>query len=107
MLIRTFIVEDEYQNRNLLSKMLSDSGQNIQLVGFATNVKEAIEGIAKLNPELVFMDVKLEDETSFEILYQLPEINFELIFITAYDDYALKAFRFNAMDYLLKPLIQS
>ncbi len=68
-------------------------------------VSEGLKGIKKYKPNIVFLDIQMKSETGFDLLNSLPEINFSLIFTTAYDKYAIKAFRFNAIDYLLKPIV--
>ena len=64
-----------------------------------------LKGIKQYNPNIVFLDIQMKGETGFDLLNRLPEINFALIFTTAFDQYAIKAFRFNAIDYLLKPIV--
>jgi two-component system, LytTR family, response regulator len=105
--LKVFVVDDEFQSRNLLGKLLADNFPNISVIGQASNIKEAIEGIARHNPDILFLDIEMHDETGFDLLQQLDNINFRVIFVTAHDEYALKAFRFNAIDYLLKPIILS
>ena len=84
--------------------MLREHCPQINIVGEADSVKTGLNVIAEQNPGLVFLDIELQSETSFEILEKLPEINFELVFTTAFDHYALKAIKFCAIDYLLKPI---
>jgi two-component system, LytTR family, response regulator len=74
------------------------------VAGTFQSVKEGITGILKLQPDLVFLDVQMDDKTGFDLLKEIPEINFEIIFTTAYEKYAVQAFKFSAIDYLLKPL---
>ena len=105
--IKAFIVDDEYQGRIILSKMLLQHLPEIRLVGEAETVEEAYEKINDLDPELVFLDIQMKNETGFELLKKFSKIQFNIIFTTAHNEYALKAFRFNAVDYLLKPLILS
>lgn len=106
-LLHVFVVDDEFRSRNLLCKLLLENFQNIIIAGQASDVQEAIEGINSLKPDLIFLDIELQSETAFDILQQLDQINFQIVFTTAHDEYALKAFRFNAIDYLLKPIILS
>ena len=103
-LVKAFIVDDEFQSRNLLSKLLSGLAPDIQLIGQASSVDEAYISINDLHPDLVFLDVMLNEATGFDLLKKFDEISFEIIFTTAHDEYALKAFRSNAIDYLLKPI---
>lgn len=102
---KVFIVDDEYQSRNLLSKLLLEHFPNLQVAGQAANVEEGIAGIKEFKPELVFLDVEMNSETGFDLLRIIEKRNFQVIFITAHNNYALKAFRFNAIDYLLKPIV--
>jgi two-component system, LytTR family, response regulator len=102
--LKVFIVDDEFQSRNFLSKCITTNHHDIQVVGSAANVEEAIAGIRELQPDLVFLDVMLNNETGFDVLERIGDIQFELVFTTAHDEYAIKAFRFNAIDYLLKPI---
>jgi two-component system LytT family response regulator len=104
---KVFVVDDEYQSRNLLCRLLSEHFPGITITGQAANVKEGKDGIMKFKPNLLFLDIELHDETGFDLLHQLGNRNFQIIFVTAHDEYALKAFRFNAIDYLLKPIILS
>jgi len=103
--IKAFIIDDEFQSRNLLHKMLQQYFPAISIAGQASTCEEGIIGIKKYDPNIVFLDIQMKGETGFDLLNRLPEINFALIFTTAFDQYALKAFRFNAIDYLLKPIV--
>lgn len=102
---KVFIIDDEYQSRNFLNKMILQYFPEISVVGQASTVEEGVKGIKEYNPDIVFLDIQMKGETGFDLLNQLPEINFALIFTTAFDQYAVKAFRFNAIDYLLKPIV--
>jgi two-component system, LytTR family, response regulator len=103
-MIRTVVIEDEEHSRKMLMEMLHENCRAINVVGSADSVKTGLTTIAEQKPELVFLDIELQSETSFEILQMLPEINFELVFTTAFDHYALRAIKFCAIDYLLKPI---
>jgi two-component system LytT family response regulator len=103
-MIRTVVIEDEERSRLLLLELLHEHCRQINVVAGADSVKAGLETIIEQKPQLVFLDIELQSETSFEILEKLPEINFELIFTTAFDHYALKAIKFCAIDYLLKPI---
>ncbi len=102
---KAFIVDDEYQSRSFLHQMLQQYFPEIIIAGEASTVKEALLGIKRYNPHIVFLDIQMKGETGFDLLNRLPEINFNLIFTSAFDHYAIKAFRFNAIDYLLKPIV--
>jgi len=103
--LKVFIVDDEYQSRNLLSKLLMEHFPGIIVAGQASNVAEGIAGIGEFEPGLVFLDIEMNGETGFDLLRKIEKRNFKIIFVTAHDAYALKAFRFNAVDYLLKPIV--
>lgn len=99
--IRTIIVEDEELARNLLRSYIKDLGE-IELLCECENGFEGVKAINELKPDLVFLDIQMPKITGFEML-ELLDHHPEIIFCTAYDQYALKAFEFNAADYLLKP----
>ena len=103
--LKVFIVDDEYQSRNLLSKLLSEHIPDIVVAGQASNVADAIAGIREFDPGLLFLDIEMNGETGFDLLRKIEKRKFKIIFVTAHDAYALKAFRFNAVDYLLKPIV--
>lgn len=101
---RTIIVDDEKKGRQGLLKMLELLDAPIQLIAEAANVQSAISLIDTHKPELVFLDIQLQQGTGFDVLEGLSHREFQLIFVTAYDQYALKAFRYAALDYLTKPI---
>lgn len=96
------IVDDERLARTELRKMLQEFA-DIEIVDEASNVDEALEKIEQHNPDLVFLDIQMPGKTGFDLLEELDKAP-KIIFTTAYDEYALKAFEVNAMDYLLKPV---
>ncbi|MEM9001843.1 MAG: response regulator [Bacteroidota bacterium] len=106
-MIKTIIVDDEEHCTDSLMRLINASGDALFVVAKCTSVRQAKDAIVTLNPDVVFLDVHLENETGFELLEQLPKIDFELIFTTAFDTYAVEAFRFSALDYLLKPIAAS
>jgi two-component system LytT family response regulator len=101
--IRCLIIDDDPFIQDLLQDKLSIYFPDIQILGTANSGKEGIESINSLQPNLIFLDVEMSDMTGFEMLTQLTNTNFKTIFITSYNHYAIKAIRFNALDYLLKP----
>jgi two-component system, LytTR family, response regulator len=106
MAIKTaFIVEDELQSAVFLSKILAKQFPGIHVAGHAADVESGLRGIKEHHPDILFLDIQLKGESGFDLLNRLSEFNFALIFTTAYDQYAIKAFRFNAIDYLLKPIV--
>jgi len=104
--MKTLIVEDEDSSFEVLEKMLQKHHSHVKLAGRAKTVAQAIEQIETINPELVFMDIDLPDGNGFDIIRKLRPINFSIIFITAFDQYAVQAFRFSATDFLLKPICE-
>lgn len=104
-MIDAIIIDDEEHCIQRLSKLLSGHCADLVAVRAHCNtVQEGIKRINEIKPSLVFLDVMLNNETGFDLLRQIPEVNFEVIFITAHDKYAIEAFRFSALDYLLKPV---
>jgi two-component system, LytTR family, response regulator len=103
-MLRTVIIDDEYHIRDTLINMLGMNCPDVRVVGQASGVVSGIAAIKELQPELVLLDIQMKDGTGFDLLFGLPSIDFKVIFITAYDQYALQAFRFSAVDYLLKPV---
>ncbi len=103
-MIATLIIDDELHMRQSLEKMLKSYCPNVRLVGKADGVKSGLKAIGQLHPDLVLLDIKMGDGTGFDLLKKLNDIDFKVIFITAYDQFAVKAFRYSALDYLLKPV---
>jgi two-component system, LytTR family, response regulator len=101
-MIQTILVDDERLAREGLKNLLKEHTE-IQIIGEASNVDEALEMIDKLKPQLIFLDIQMPEKTGFDLLEDLIETPF-IIFTTAYDEFAIKAFEVNALDYLLKPI---
>jgi two-component system, LytTR family, response regulator len=101
-ILNTVIIDDDAQSRKLLQVLLKKFPQ-INVVGEAANITNAIEIIKKTKPDSVFLDVCLDDETGFELMKKI-ETNPKIIFVSAYDNYALRAFDVNALDYIQKPI---
>ncbi len=100
--MRTLIVDDERLARKELNSLLEEY-EEIEVVGEAANADEALDMINNLNPDLLFLDIQMPGKTGFELLEMLDNVP-KVIFTTAYDEFALKAFEVNALDYLLKPV---
>lgn len=98
------IIDDELKGRIALSQKLQDYCSDVRLLGEAENGEEGIKLIEKLRPDIVFLDIEMPRMDGFEMLLRLPQKNFDLIFTTAYDQYAIKAIKYAAFDYLLKPI---
>lgn len=101
-MIKAIIIDDERLARNELKKLLMDFPE-IEVIAEAANASEGVEKIDSLNPDLIFLDIQMPGKTGFDMLSELERAP-NVIFTTAYDEYALKAFEVNALDYLLKPV---
>jgi two-component system, LytTR family, response regulator len=101
--MKALIVDDERLARNELKRLL-ENFPKVHIVGEASNADEAIQLIDELTPDLLFLDIQMPGKNGFELLQSLEGHVPEVIFTTAYDEYAIKAFEFNALDYLLKPV---
>lgn len=99
------IVEDEKHQQDRIIALLQEHFPDLEIAGIAATVDDAYTLLAKVTPHLVFMDVMLPPYTSFDLLQKLERIPFEIIFTTSYEEFAVKAFRLSAVDYLLKPVV--
>ena len=104
MMIRTLIVDDEKHSCEALQLLLEANCTNIEVVGVAHSGEEALRLIRQMKPGLLFLDIEMPHMNGFQLIEQLHQIDFEIIFTTSYDQYAIKAFKFSALDYLLKPI---
>src|SRR5690242_2873150 len=102
-MIKAIIIDDELHCSKRLELMLADTDV-IELYGSFQTVEDGLKAIKQIKPQLVFLDVEINNENGIELLQKLPAINFDVIFTTAYDKYAVQAFKFSAIDYLLKPI---
>ena len=102
--MRSIIVDDEESARDVLSALLHRYHSEIEVIDKCTNVEEAVSSIKKYNPELIFLDIEMPRFAGYEILNFFENVDFKIIFVTAYDQYAIKAFELAALDYLLKPI---
>jgi len=103
-MIETIIIEDETMSSDVLSKMLRQYCPRVSVKGVAHNLETAKKMIAAEKPQLVFMDIELPDGNSFRLLDELEQPTFKIIFTTAFSQFAIKAFKCSAIDYLLKPI---
>lgn len=102
--MKTIIIDDEEKARKTIANYLSLYCKNIEVIAQAESVQAGCDVILRHNPELVILDINMPDGTGFDLLKKIDPVNFKLIFITAYEEYAIKAFKFSALDYLLKPV---
>jgi len=103
-MIKTIIIDDEIRARETIAEMLKLYCQNVMVIDQAVDVRSGLRSIKKNNPDLVLLDIKMPDGTGFDLVRQFEQVNFKIIFITAFEEYAIKAFKFSAIDYLLKPI---
>lgn len=103
-MIKAILIDDEVHCLKTLSIQLKECCPNVQVMEQCKSAKKGLEAIEKLKPDLVFLDIEMPGMNGFEMLEQFSEITFAIIFTTSYDQYAIKAFRFSALDYILKPI---
>ena len=104
MAIRALIVDDELNNRENLHALLGQYYTDVEVIGMADSVDSAFKIIKSEKPDLVFLDIRMPEKDGFKLLESLNEITFEVIIVTAYNQYAIQAIKFCAVDYLLKPI---
>ncbi len=102
--IRAIIIDDEENNRESLRHLIKTYTPHVEIIAFCGSAQAAREAISEHNPNLLFLDIKMPQESGFELLDSLESINFEVIFTTAYDEYGVRAVKASALDYLLKPI---
>ena len=102
--LRAAIIDDETNAREGLTNLLQLLCPEVEICGEAKNVDQGIELIRSQQPNLVFLDIQMPGKTGFDLLTSFEQVNFGVVFTTAYQEYAIKAFRFSAIDYLLKPI---
>lgn len=103
-MIKVLIVDDETRTRELIAKMIDSFAYDITAIPEGSNVQTAIEAIEKHHPDIVFLDIQMPDGTGFDVIRSIEDKSFEVIFITAHEEFAIKAIKFSALDYLLKPV---
>ncbi|MCL3779780.1 response regulator transcription factor [Prolixibacteraceae bacterium JC049] len=103
-MIKVVIIDDELSGREILTSLVKEHFPQLDIVGEADSVKSGYECIIKHNPDLVFLDINLRDGTGFNLIQKFTTIDFKIIFVTAYNEYAIKAIKYNAIDYILKPI---
>ncbi len=104
-MIRTILIDDEKDARFILRNLIEKKfATQIEVIAEADDVESGINAIEHHKPDLIFLDIKMPQGTGFDLLSKIPEVNFEVIFVTAYDNYAITAFQCSAFGYLMKPL---
>jgi two-component system, LytTR family, response regulator len=103
-MLKAIIIDDEPACCKTLATLLERYCNEVNVIVTCHNGEEGLTAIHRLSPDIVFLDIEMPKMNGFDMLEQLPKVNFHLIFTTSYDQYALKAFRFSAIDYLLKPV---
>jgi two-component system LytT family response regulator len=100
-MLRTIIIDDEKLSRNVIGNYLKSYCIDIEVVAVASSVKSAYKAIKKYDPDFIFLDIEMADGKGFDLLTMFDQINFKVIFVTAYSEYAVKAFRFRELIFLL------
>ncbi len=103
-MLTAIIVDDEAKARENLKYILKDLDLDVHVAATCGTIQEAVDQIAVQKPDLVFLDIMMKGETGFDLFEKIANITFDVVFITAYDEYAMKALKLNAVDYLLKPI---
>lgn len=103
-MIRAVLIDDEPKNNRILKLMLEEFCPDVTIEGQADNATAGVQLVQEVKPDLVFLDIEMPYGSGFDLLDQLKPIHFEVIFITAFNDYSLKAIKYSALDYLLKPV---
>lgn len=103
-MIRTVILDDEPMAREVIISLLMKYCPEVEIIGVAGDIEEGVRIIRQKRPELLILDIHLVDGTSFDLLSRLDAADYKIIFITAFEEYAIRAFKFSAMDYILKPV---
>lgn len=101
---KVLIIDDENRTRELIARMIDSFGFDLETIPEGENVQSGIAAIEKHNPDIVFLDIQMPDGTGFDVIRSIEDKNFEVIFITAHEEFAIKAIKFSALDYLLKPV---
>jgi two-component system, LytTR family, response regulator len=101
---KVIIIDDEPNSREYLKNLIKEYCPDLKVVGEADGVKSGFSLINKLNPQAIFLDIEMQDGTGFDLLDRFDDYTFQVIFQTSFDEFAIKAFKYNAIDYLLKPV---
>lgn len=103
-MVKAVIIDDDFSSRYVLREILKKTIGDVELLGEAGNIEEGIRILESVNPDVVFLDISMPDGSGFDLLDRLKVIDFKIIFITAYTEYAIKAFKYSAFDYIVKPI---
>jgi two-component system LytT family response regulator len=103
-MIKALVIDDENRTRDLIAKMINSFELDIKAISDGESVVSGLKAIEEHNPDIVFLDIQMPDGTGFDLLRSLPNKSFEVIFITAHEEFAIKAIKFSALDYILKPI---
>ncbi|HPD96432.1 MAG: response regulator transcription factor [Bacteroidales bacterium] len=103
-MLKVLLVDDEVASLRTLEMLLEQLSNNLQVIDVARSASEAVEKVRVINPDIVFLDIEMPGGSGFDFLEKSPNNDFDVIFVTAYNNYAVKAFKFCAIDYLLKPI---
>ena len=103
-MIKALVIDDENRTRDLIAKMINSFGLDIKAISAGESVVSGLKAIEEHSPDIVFLDIQMPDGTGFDLLRSLPNKSFEVIFITAHEEFAIKAIKFSALDYILKPI---
>ncbi len=103
-MLRTIIVDDERLSREVICNYLKEYCPDVEVIATASSIRIAYKTIRRFKPDFIFLDIEMADGKGFDLLSMFEKIDFKIIFVTAYSEYAVKAFRFSAVDYLLKPV---
>jgi two-component system LytT family response regulator len=103
-MLKALLVDDENKSRESLKILIEDFCSGVEVVAMASSVDEALAALTTASPDIVFLDIRMNKETGFDFLNRCSKIDFQVIFTTAYSEYAIDAIKFSALDYLLKPI---
>ncbi len=103
-MLKALIVDDEMASLRTLEILLGRYAQHIEIIGVAHSASEGVQAVSRYNPDIIFLDIEMPGGSGFDFLENCAHRNFDVIFITAYNNYAIKAFKYSAIDYLLKPI---
>lgn len=104
-MIKAIIIEDEKMSRETLRRLLENYCPSVSIIAEADGYRKGLEEIRKERPDVIFLDIQMPDGSGFRLLEEIEEVDFEVIFTTAFDQFAIKAIKYSALDYLLKPII--